>query len=241
LHLPAFKAQSSTVGGRISLTLRLALLSSLFIGLVYAGYLAEADIPKLEAWIVGLGNVAPFAFIVVFAVLALFFVPESVLCAMAGVLFGLGEGTILAVAGGIASSWIAFLVSRWFLRHRIESWLENNTKLRAVERAASKGGTKLVSLLRLTPLNQTLISYLLGGSGISFARYAPASLAMTPGHFVAVYFGYVAKHMTRVATESSTVFSADHVLMIVGLATAVGVFAWVTRIAKRAFDEAASE
>ncbi len=211
---------------------------------VLAPYLGpmENTIDRLGAW-------GPVIFIAVFLVGTSLFVPESVLAIAAGAMFGLWLGLVWVVLAGTLTAVFIFWLGRRVFRRRIERVLERHPRIKAVDAAASSSGFRLMVLLRLSPLNYTLLCYLLAVSRAPFRPYLLACLGMFPGNLATVYVGYAARHAATLATELKA--SGGHlpagdslvheISLFGGLAAAVIASVVVARIAMKAIRAAAED
>src|SRR5439155_771513 len=114
---------------------------------------------------------------------ALLFVPGSVLTIGAGLVFGLGWGTVVVSAASTGAAAAAFLVARYLARDRVERMAHRHEKFAAIDRAIRQKGWKVVALLRLSPVVPfSLSNYLYGLTAVDFwpyllARWLPMLLA----------------------------------------------------------------
>ena len=101
-------------------------------------------------------------------------------------------------------------------------------------------GRKIVFLLRLTPLVPfTALNYLLGLTRISLADMLIASPAMLPGTLLYVYYGRVIGDLTALAAgEGPERGTAQYVLLGIGLLATLAVTIHVSRLARRALNDA---
>lgn len=207
---------------------------------VWLGRYLGHHLVALEAWVRGLGPAGPLAFLAAFIVLALFCLPDTLFAIAAGVLFGLWLGTGLIVAGVIAATSISFLLARRVLNDRVERRLEQSPRLLAIRRAIGGAGLRLQFLLRLTPLNPVLVSYVLGTSGVRYRTFLIASAGLIPGLFVEVYLGYAAAHMSKVTSGAQSHPPLHTAIAVGGLVVCIVVMAMVTRAARRALASAST-
>jgi uncharacterized membrane protein YdjX (TVP38/TMEM64 family) len=196
------------------------------------------DIVAMEGWIAAQGAWGPVVFVGLFVVLTSIFVPDTLLAAAAGALFGIAIGTTVTVAGYFVAQCIAFGISRHFLHDRVQRLLAHRPKLAAIQRAADREGLRLQLLLRLTPLSPVLVSHVVGITRVRFATFLAACLGLVPGLFVEVYCGYAAKHMLKVAGQVSEHSTLHTVLTITGLVVCILLLVYVTRLARKAIAEA---
>jgi undecaprenyl-diphosphatase len=150
----------------------------------WAGGLEE----RLEAMDVGVGMAL---YVAASTVATLLFVPAGIFELAAGAVFGFGWGIVAALASMLVSAVLAFFMSRYLFRGRVEKWIRGREKFRAFDKAVSQEGWKVVALMRLSPLmSSTLKSYFFGLTRVDLATYASASfVAMLPGVLLKVYIG----------------------------------------------------
>lgn len=204
-------------------------------------YLLEPYMPEVEAFVTRLGVWGPVLFVGIFLLGTSIFVPESLFAIAAGAIFGLWMGLVWVVIAGTIAALVMFVIGRHFLRDRVESILKQHPKVRAVDAAASSAGFRLMVLLRLSPLNYTLLCYLLAVSRARFRPYLLACLGMFPGNFSTIYIGFAAKHAAdltkRVKAADGHLPAGDslvhEITIFVGLAAAIVASIVVARIAMR--------
>jgi uncharacterized membrane protein YdjX (TVP38/TMEM64 family) len=187
-------------------------------------------------WVSGLGPAGVIIFVVVYALAAVLFVPGSVLTIGAGFIFGLGLGVVAVSIGSVTAAAVAFLISRYVARKKIESLASKNEKFKAVDRAIGEQGWKLIFLLRLSPLIPfSLSNYFYGLTAVKFWPYLLASwIGMLPGTVLYVYLGVVSKAGLESAAGGRTRSPAEWAFLIIGLIATLIVTLWVTQIARKA-------
>ena len=190
--------------------------------------------PDLQAWVKSLGLWGPLVYCVLFIVLTMLFFPESVIAIAAGTLFGFWMGILWVVVAGTIGAMLIFLVSRKLFYKPVRRRMEQHPKLMAFDEAAGKEGFKLMVLMRLAPVNYSLLCYVLSVSSARFRPYALACLGMFPGNISTVYFGFTARHVTEVAADQASTSWVKEVSIYAGLGFAILASAIVARIAMRA-------
>jgi uncharacterized membrane protein YdjX (TVP38/TMEM64 family) len=190
-----------------------------------------------------LGIWGPAAFIAAYIVAVIAFVPASLLTLGAGAIFGIGSGVIYVFFGASLGSGLAFLISRYLARSVVEGRLRAQPKFAAIDHAVGEQGRKIVFLLRLTPIIPfNLINYALGLTRVRFADYMLASFGMLPGTLLYVYSGKIAGDVATLAGNPSVAKGAGYYsLMALGLVATIAVTTIVTRIARRALEEATGD
>jgi uncharacterized membrane protein YdjX (TVP38/TMEM64 family) len=167
-----------------------------------------------------------------YGVVATFF-PASILTLGAGALFGVVGGSIVVIFGATIAATLAFLLARTILRKKVEAMAEKNPKFRAVDRAISREGPKIVVLIRLSAIFPFMfVNYAFGLTGIGLVPYVISTfLGIIPVTIAIVYLGAAG---AAVATQQS----ARSIIALIGAVIAVGVSAYVGRIATRAVKRA---
>jgi len=209
------------------------------IGLALLVLLARSGadrVPAILRAIDGLGPWAVVAYVALYTVAAVAWVPGSVLTLAAGAIFGLLYGTLYTIVGATLGASLAFLVARHVARGPIERRLGDSPKLRAVDEAIAREGAKIVFLIRLSPVFPfNALNYALGLTRVKFRDYVPASaIGIIPGTFMYVYAGHAAGQVAAGAAGAGPSGWGRYALLGVGLLATVAVTVVVTRAAKRA-------
>ena len=201
-----------------------------------------AYVPAFAQWVNGIGVWGPIVFILGYAVAVVALLPAFLLTLAAGAIFGIGAGVAYVFAAAVAGSSLAFLVSRYLARAAIEDRLAGNVKFAAIDRAVGQQGRRIVFLLRLSPAFPfNLLNYALGLTSVRFADYLVASVGMLPGTLLYVYSGKAVGDVAALAGGAQHERGAtEFALLAVGLCATAIVTVLVTRIARRALDEATS-
>jgi uncharacterized membrane protein YdjX (TVP38/TMEM64 family) len=213
----------------------------LIVAIVVAGREIEHHINAIESWITKLGPWGVFAFGGLFVLATSFLLPDTVLCIVAGALFGMRWGVAAVLAGSLLAGAMQFALSHKLLQARIQRTLAARPSLAAIQRAVSRDEFRLQVLLRLTPLNPATISYVLGAVGVRFLGFMIALLALTPNLIIEVYFGHVGKHAARLAGSDARTAHMHDLVIIGGLVVCVTVMVLVSRMARKAVMQAVAE
>lgn len=139
-----------------------------------------------------------FAFIGVYFIATVFFVPGTILTLGAGFVFsaafGLGVGVLLgtlavflgASLGAIAS----FLLGRFLLRDWVSTLTGKFAVFEALDVSLAENGLKIMALLRLSPVIPfNALNYIGGVTSISFRDNALALFFILPGTILYVFLG----------------------------------------------------
>ncbi|WP_245912513.1 TVP38/TMEM64 family protein [Brunnivagina elsteri] len=190
-------------------------------------------------WIRSLGSFGVIAFIVIYNLATILFIPGSVLTLGGGAIFGVFRGSIYVLIAATIGATFAFLIGRYLSRDRIAGILEKYPKFQAVDRAVGSEGLKIVFLTRLSPLFPfNLLNYAFGITQVSIKDYILGSMGMIPGTVMYVYIGSLTSDLAMVGMESpQTNPILQWSLRIIGFAATVAVSLSVTRIARKALED----
>jgi uncharacterized membrane protein YdjX (TVP38/TMEM64 family) len=194
------------------------------------------------AWIKGLGWWGAVAFITVYVLATVLFLPGSVLTLGAGVIFDVVFGSIYVFIAATLGATGAFLVGRYLARDRIARQIAGNTKFEAIDNAVAKEGFKIVLLTRLSPIFPfNLLNYAFGVTQVSLKDYFLGSIGMIPGTIMYVYLGSLAGSLATIGAANQPVNpqaeSIKWAIRIVGFMATVAVTVYVTRVARKALQE----
>jgi uncharacterized membrane protein YdjX (TVP38/TMEM64 family) len=209
----------------------------------FVGREALGLLPRFSAWVQELGPLGPLVFIGAYGAAAVALFPAVTLTLAAGVIFGLVKGVLYVMLGGTFGAALAFLTGRHVARRFVEHLLERHPRLVAIDRAVESQGLRLVFLLRLSPaVPYTLLNYALGLSRVRFRDYIAGSIGMLPAVTMYVYSGKVAGDLASLASGAAAPRgTAYYALLAIGLAATIAVTVVITRIARKAIDEAVSD
>ena len=226
-------APKSTVGRLVALII-----------IVIALFLAMEFLPlrhwlgSFNDWVGQMGVAGIFIFIGVYAVATVLLAPGAILTIGAGFAFGWWKGFLAVSAGATLGASLAFLVSRFIARDKVEAIAKGNEKFRNIDNAIGKQGAKLVFLLRLSPVIPfNLSNYFYGLTGVKFWPYVLASwIGMMPGTFLYVYIGTAGETAVSAAAGGEAIKHGWQywTFMSIGLAATILVTIWVTKIARDA-------
>ncbi|MCH6562475.1 MAG: TVP38/TMEM64 family protein [Myxococcales bacterium] len=237
LSSPALEPERQRRSGSILLRIAIGLLVLAALGFV-AREVGDA-IPRIAAWIEGLGFWAPVIFIAAYAASVVALVPASILTLAAGAIFGLLKGTVYTFIAATLGAIGAFLVARHLARGAVARRIARNPRFASIDRAIGGQGLKIVFLLRLSPVFPfSLLNYALGLTGVRLRDYALASLGMIPATLLYVYYGKLIGDVAALAGGAAVERDAAYwAVLILGLIATVAVTTVVTRAAHRALKE----
>ncbi|MGM3304395.1 TVP38/TMEM64 family protein [Anabaena sp. WFMT] len=190
-------------------------------------------------WIDNLGTVGAIAFIGIYIIATVAFLPGSILTLGSGIVFGVIWGSIYVFIGATIGATAAFIVGRYLARGWVSQKIADNKKFAAIDQAVGREGLKIVLLMRLSPIFPfNLLNYALGITGVSLKDYIIGSIGMIPGTIMYVYIGSLAGNLALIGTEAQPGNpTLDWVVRIAGLIATVAVSLYVAHIAKNALEE----
>ncbi len=190
-------------------------------------------------WIDSLGAVGAIAFMIIYIVATVAFLPGSILTLGAGVVFGVVLGSIYVFIGATIGATCAFLVGRYLARGWISQKIADNEKFAAIDKAVGKEGLKIVLLTRLSPVFPfNLLNYGLGVTGVSLKDYVIGSVGMIPGTVMYVYLGSLAGNIATIGSANQPSNpTITWAIRIIGFIATVAVTLYVTKVARKALDQ----
>jgi uncharacterized membrane protein YdjX (TVP38/TMEM64 family) len=192
-------------------------------------------------WIQSLGIAGGIAFIGIYTLATILFIPGSLLTLGAGAVFDVLWGSIYVFIGATLGAISSFILGRYFARDWVAKKIENNSKFKAIDRAVAQSGFKIVLLTRLSPLFPfNLLNYALGITKVSLKDYSLASIGMIPGKVMYVYLGSLVGSVAKIGLEDATKNPEGDrlqwIIRIIGLVATVSVTLYITKIAKKALE-----
>lgn len=192
----------TTKGGKVKLIVVAVVLAGLFVTFKFVpvgGYL-EA----FSTWVGNMGYTGKVVFGAGYVICTVLFIPGSILTLAAGALFGPVIGTIVVSLASTTGAVIAFLIARYFMRSQVESWVQDNKKFGAIDRAVGKQGAKIVLLTRLSPVFPfNLLNYAFGLTRVRLTSYFVASLiGMLPGTALYVFLGAAVGNVSQIVSQA---------------------------------------
>lgn len=193
---------------------------------------------KLLQWADSLGYAGGIAFVLIYIIATVAFIPGSVLTLGAGVIFGVVWGSLYVFIGATCGAIAAFLIGRYAIRDWVSRKIADNSKFAAIDRAIAASGFKIVFLTRLSPIFPfNLLNYALGVTSVKLRDYAIASVGMLPGTVMYVYIGSLAGDLARLNDLPATDQTLQWAFRIFGLVATIAVTIYITRIAQQSLAE----
>jgi len=190
-----------------------------------------------------------FAFMGVYFVATVLFIPGSILTLGSGFVFGkavgLGPGVALATAavfvGASLGATVSFLLGRYLLRDWVGRKLVGKYPIiKALDEAFQQKGFRIFVLLRLSPIIPfNAINYIGGVTSINLAHYILALFFILPGTVLYCFIGATAGSLT----ESGNAVSGPVAIasIVVGIVFGLLAIFAVSYYAKREFNKIVTE
>jgi uncharacterized membrane protein YdjX (TVP38/TMEM64 family) len=198
---------------------------------------------NLLVWINSLGNWGPIAFIVIYNLATVFFIPASLLTLGGGVIFGVTCGSLYTFVSAIIGATIAFAIGRYLSRDWVIEQMAHHPKFKAIEEAVTRSGFKIVLLTRLCPIFPfNLLNYAFGVTQVSLKDYILGSVGMIPGTIMYVYLGSIVGDLAMINSPemmsmNSQTESIKWIINIASILTTIAVTIYLTKIARQALQQ----
>mgnify|MGYP003978550729 FL=1 len=175
---------------------RLILLAGIVAAIIWVGRnFEQLDSKVLDEWLAGFGIWAPLAFIGLYTVAAVIFMPGSLFALAAGALFGPIWGSLLSLLGATMGASMAFLIARYFAG----DWVAHKTggRIRKFIEGVEAENWRFVAFVRLVPLFPfNLTNYALGLTRIKLVPYVVTSFfCMAPGGMAYTWLGHAGREV----------------------------------------------
>ncbi|MHC5933620.1 TVP38/TMEM64 family protein [Nostoc sp.] len=189
-------------------------------------------------WVQSLGALGPIAYIIIYNLATLLFIPGSLLTLEGGCLFGVFWGTIYVLIAATIGATLAFLIGRYLSRDWVYRQINKHPKFKAINLAVAKQGWKIVLLTRLSPLFPfNLLNYAFGVTQVSLKDYMLGSFGIIPGTVMYVYIGSLAGNLAMINTSYQPIIPETQIwqwiMQIIGLIATVTVTVYITKIAQK--------
>jgi uncharacterized membrane protein YdjX (TVP38/TMEM64 family) len=169
--------------------LLLGVIAATILAFRLTGATRYLDQETLRQWIEGYGGLAPFVYMLTYALAPSLLLPGLPITIAGGVLFGPFWGVVYAITGATIGACIAFLIARYVARDWVERKLRS-PRWRRLDEGVEKHGWKVVAFTRLIPLFPfNLLNYAFGLTRIKFLQYTVATFfCMLPACIAFIVF-----------------------------------------------------
>jgi uncharacterized membrane protein YdjX (TVP38/TMEM64 family) len=192
-------------------------------------------LPQFQTWVRGLGPLGYVVYVVAYAVCCVLVIPALALTLGAGAIFGFAAGSLVVIVGATFGATLAFLLARTVFRAKVERMTAENPKFRALDRALTREGIKILWLVRLSGFPPfTWVNYAFGVTGVRLIPY----VAIT---FLGIIPGTLAFTWAGAAGAAALTGTGNRVLLTITAIGAILVAVFVGRIALQAIRRAGVE
>ncbi|MCX5831888.1 MAG: TVP38/TMEM64 family protein [Deltaproteobacteria bacterium] len=169
--------------------LLLSVIAAMVLAFRLTGAARYLDHETLRQGMESVGGLAPFVYMLIYALAPSLLLPGLPITIAGGVLFGPFWGVIYTTIGSTIGACLAFLVARYVAREWVEGKLLS-PRWRRLDASAEQHGWKVVAFTRLIPLFPfNLLNYAFGLTRIKFLHYAVATfLCMLPACIAFIVF-----------------------------------------------------
>lgn len=190
---------------------------------------------QFKGWVQGVGPAGYVLYAAAYIICCVFIIPAFALTIGAGAIFGFVKGAIIVIIGATIGATCAFLLGRSVLRRKVESMTAGNAKFRALDRAITTEGTKIMWLVRLSGFPPfTWVNYAFGLTGVKLRDFILTTfIGIIPGTLAFTYAG--------AAGAAAVMQKSNRIALIVTAIGAVLVSVFIARIALRAIRRAGVE
>lgn len=222
-------------------TPRALLFAILLIALVLAAiFLPIEEIMKnIQAWVSTHPSSAVFVVTASITLGTLLLLPPSLMMMLAGLLFGLFQGFLVAWVAGLVASSAAFWIGRTFARPWIERKIQRNAIFMSIDRAIYRKGFLVVLLTRLVMfIPYPALNYSLGLTNVSFRHYLLAtSLGAIPPFFLFVYLGTTVNDIAAIVNGDVRLEGKEMIIGAIALGAVISLVLLIVRIAGKTLKE----
>ncbi|MGG6295103.1 TVP38/TMEM64 family protein [Leptolyngbya sp. AN02str] len=201
----------------------------------------QSIVQQALLWVKNLGPGGIIAFVILYNLATVLFIPGSLLTLGGGALYGLLWGSVYVVIAATLGAIVAFLIGRYFARNWVTQQLLAHPKFQAIDKAIAHEGLKIVLLSRLSPiLPFNLLNYAFGATCVSLKDYAIGSVGMIPGSVMYVYLGSLVGDIAQLGMPqelNSQAQLAKWGVKIVGSLATIAVTLYIAHISKKALNQ----
>lgn len=219
-----------------------AVIVAVGFGLLWAFPVAMWTVRALE-WFQSAGPLGWVGYGLLYLLVALFFLPTSILTVGGGFVFGPITGFFVVWISENIAALACFVIGRFLARPYIQTMVQRRPLLTALDGAMQDRGFSLLILLRHSPIIPfSILNYSMSVTGLSARRYLGATLIGTAlPAFLYVYVGSTLTRLNDVMQGESGNTPAEQAIYWGGLVATVIATVVVTRATRRALNRRLEE
>jgi len=179
-----------------------------------------------------------FLYALLFAILATFMIPSSLMKLLAGAVFGFGWGSLAGWLGSMIGAIIPFIIAK----HWLSDWAKNKINqfptVEAIEQAVIQQGIKTVVLLRLSLiLPYNLLNYILGPTRLKTSDYLIGNVATIGPSILYAWWGSQLASVAKIASGGDEREGLWWIAMIISLLLTIWLIMQTRKLAITHLEE----
>ena len=152
-------------------------------------FVSLENLDRLNAWFDGLGFWAPLAFVLLWILASVVFLPALPITIAGGLVFGPLWGTVWTTIGANLGAVAAFLAGRFLARGMVERRMASSGMLQRIDAGVRRQGWRVLVITRLVPVIPfNLQNYIYGLTDIRLSTFVLVSLPTMLPATIAVSF-----------------------------------------------------
>jgi uncharacterized membrane protein YdjX (TVP38/TMEM64 family) len=164
------------------------------IGLALA-FRHELHLERIEDWIDDFGAFIPLAFIVAHVGASLFFVPRTLMAALAGIMFGKWWGPVWSLTGSLLGAYVGYAAARYINAGRLRP--DDMKRIGPLLKRAEESGWRMIALIRVIPLPHTPLNFAFGLTRTRVSDYLLGSMVgFAPASIICAELGASGRYTT---------------------------------------------
>lgn len=209
--------------------------------LVLVGVLPIREwLAELAAWLQSAGLAGMVGFGALYALLTVGLVPRAALNLLAGMVYGLVGGTVVAVLASMTGAWLAFVVGRTFLKELVRGAGDRSRVWRALDTVAQRHPIRLTTLWHFSlVLPFSFINYWMGGSEVRTRDFLVGkAIGVFPATAAYVWMGTLIPDVLSLASGELPAEAGGMRAWLLGggVLMTVVLMVWLGRAAMRALE-----
>ncbi|CEG36628.1 atp-binding cassette superfamily [Plasmopara halstedii] len=217
-------------------------------GLIVIRFVRSNDFTLVVQWLQVHEALGAALYVCSFTCFVVLCFPSTVFELLAGYIFGLWLGLLLATTGKLLGSVLSYVIGRYMCRHRVHSYMaRGHPALQGFQSLLRKRQILIVFLTRVAFFPIAIKNYGLSVLDVRFSVYfAAALLTGLPFSFIWVYSGHAVENVAALlVSPTASRHSTEGILLLVGAGSAllllfmVGYYSrkYVLELAKEEQDE----
>lgn len=204
--------------------------------MLFFGVPTQDALRQAEAFFAGTGLVGLISYTLIYIIGSVLMQPCFPLTLGAGFIYGFQKGFAVALLASTLGAAAAFLVARYLARDWLRAKTEADVRFRAVDRAVTRDGWRIVLLLRFASiLPYNLVNYTIGVSGISLRHFVLATwVGRIPITALHAYLGSISPKFTSLGGAAQALSPVEIAVYALGWAATLISMVYIAGLARRA-------